>query len=100
MKKGSLNGTKQQVSNGQASSVDRHKPAKKRTPWLGIITAPSVLALIIVKLTFNFALDFLSIELPSYLKYVHHASKTRVSAAVELVILCSHLDLEDRTTKL
>jgi MFS family permease len=54
-------------------------PVKRGTPWIKLITAPSVIALMIVKLTFNYALDFLAIELPSYLKYVHHASKAKVS---------------------
>lgn len=51
---------------------------KKSTPWLKIITAPSVLALIIIKLTFNFGIDFVVILLPTYLKAVHHMSRTKV----------------------
>lgn len=50
-----------------------------KTPWLKIWTSPSVIGLIVLKLTFNYALDFLAIELPSYLKYVHHASRQKVS---------------------
>lgn len=51
---------------------------KRSTPWLKIITAPSVIALIIIKLTFNFGIDFVVILLPSYLKAVHHMSRQRV----------------------
>lgn len=55
------------------------KRASLKTPWLKIITASPVIGLILVKLTFNYALDFLAIELPSYLKYVHHSSRQTVS---------------------
>lgn len=60
-------------------AVSAKKASTTKTPWLTIITAPSVIGLIVVKLTFNYALDFLAIELPSYLKYVHHASRQKVS---------------------
>ena len=52
---------------------------KAATPWLKILTSPSVIGLILVKLTFNYALDFMSILLPSYLDYVHHLSKEKRS---------------------
>lgn len=63
------------TSSAAASAAAANKP----TPWVKILTSPSVIGLIIVKLTFNYALDFLAILLPSYLKYVHHASKGQVS---------------------
>lgn len=63
--------------NGAPAKVSQKRSLK--TPWLKIWTAPPVIGLIIVKLTFNYALDFLAIELPSYLKYVHHASRQKVS---------------------
>lgn len=62
----------------KSSEKSKKKPSLK-TPWLKILTAPSVIGLIIVKLTLNYAIDFLSIELPSYLKYVHHASTQQIS---------------------
>lgn len=49
------------------------------TPWVKILTSPSVIGLIFVKLTFNYSLDFLVVLLPSYLGYVHHLSKETVS---------------------
>ncbi|CAA2962124.1 sialin-like [Olea europaea subsp. europaea] len=57
-----------------------NKIAKKKTPWLKIITSPSVIGLIIAKLTYNFCSDWLNVELPSYLKYVHHAPIQKISA--------------------
>lgn len=55
------------------------EPKPRSTPWLKIITAPSVIGLIVVKLTMNYALDFLAIMLPSYLNNVHHLNKEKVS---------------------
>lgn len=59
----------------------------KSMPWLKILTAPSVICLIVVKLTFNFAIDFLAIELPSYLKYVQHASYQHISLITTLMFI-------------
>lgn len=55
------------------------KPPVEKTPWVKILTNPSVIGLILVKVTFNYAVDFFSILIPSYLAYVHHASKETVS---------------------
>lgn len=59
------------------SPVNSSKTLK--TPWMKILTNPSVIGLILAKLTFNYALDFFAILLPSYLKYVHHATKEQIS---------------------
>lgn len=53
---------------------------EESTPWLLIATNPSVLALTLVKFTYNIAMDFLFIELSLYLKKVHQASTETVSA--------------------
>lgn len=63
----------------QDHSTKDKKQKKDSIPWLKIITAPSVIGLIIIKLTFNFGIDFIAIELPSYLNYVHHLSRQKVS---------------------
>lgn len=71
--------------NANGGTEKNEKPKAKaslKTPWVKILTAPSVIGLIIVKLTFNYAIDFLAIELPSYLKYVHHASTQKISFLV------------------
>lgn len=73
---------KERNSNGLSAERKPKKKASLKTPWLRIITAPSVIALIVVKLTFNYAIDFLAIELPSYLKYVHHASTQKVCSTL------------------
>lgn len=53
--------------------------SNKSTPWLKIILNPTVIAFIIIKTTFNFGTVFLTVFVPSYLKYVHHASRQTVS---------------------
>lgn len=58
------------------------KQLKKRTPWIEIITNPSVIAFIIIKTTFNFGTLFLTVLVPTYLKYVHHADRQTVSELV------------------
>lgn len=55
------------------------KARSKVTPWFEILTNPSVIGFVLVKLSYNYLLDFITIELPSYLKYVHHASNQTVS---------------------
>lgn len=76
-----------------SKSTPKSKETPKKTPWLKLLTSPSVIGLIVVKLTFNYALDFLAIELPSYLKYVHHVSKEKISAittpmfAIQVVLI-------------
>ena len=68
-------------NSGAVMQASQSKPKRSlKTPWLKICTAPSVIGLILVKITFNYAVDFLAIELPSYLKYVHHASRETISA--------------------
>lgn len=61
-----------------AQEESAKKETTQKTPWIKIITAPSVLGLIIVKLTFNYGVDFLAIELPTYLNNVHHATSHQV----------------------
>lgn len=63
----------------QDPKSNEKKQKKDSIPWLKIITAPSVIGLIIIKFTFNLGIDFIAIELPSYLKYVHHLSREKVS---------------------
>lgn len=68
--------------NGTDESVGGHSKtaaSQDSVPWLLIMRSPSVLALIFVKLTYNFPLDFAFIELSSYLKNVHHAPMSLVS---------------------
>ncbi|CAA2962120.1 inorganic phosphate cotransporter [Olea europaea subsp. europaea] len=63
--------------NETSVKVDQAKKAQPlpvKTPWIKIITSPSVIGLIMAKLSFNHANDFMQIELPSYLKYVHAIS--------------------------
>lgn len=67
---------------GKVEKAQTKTPNK--TPWLKIITHPSVIGLIIVKFTANTGLDFLSIELPSYLKYVHHTTTEQVNRKISL----------------
>jgi len=58
---------------------DQIKKSKSSTPWFEILTSSSVIGLILVKLTFNFGLDFMAVQLPSYLDYVHHIEGKEVS---------------------
>ncbi|CAA2962122.1 sialin-like [Olea europaea subsp. europaea] len=64
----------------KANEISVENKTKSKTPWLKIITSPSVIGLIIAKLAYNFCNDFITVELPSYLKYVHHTSMQRISA--------------------
>lgn len=53
---------------------------KPSTPWLLIITNPSVLALTLVKFTYNIGCDFLFIMLPIYFKNAFLAETETISA--------------------
>lgn len=80
----------EEVSSGIEMTEQTTKSKKKQssgTPWIKIITAPSVIGLIIVKVTLNYSGDFLNIELPSYFKYVHHSSKETISAVSTSIAL-------------
>lgn len=72
------------VNQSETSNPLERKTSTKTTgaPWLKIITAPPVIGLVVAKLSFNYAIDFLAIELPSYLKYVHHVTKGKVSFTI------------------
>lgn len=61
--------------------------ASKSTPWLRLLTSPSVLGLCLAKMTINCSADFIAIELPSYLKFVHHASKETISTITSSIAL-------------
>lgn len=50
-----------------------------RTPWMRILFAPSVIGLVIAKLAFSFCNSLITIEIPSYLRYVYHATMQEVS---------------------
>lgn len=61
-----------QVPGGQ-QQIRRPTSKKRPTPWLLILTSPSVLSLILVKFTYQLCMDFAAIELASYLKNAFHA---------------------------
>lgn len=63
------------------SAKKGEQPPKKNTstPWLKIVTNPSVLALTFLKYTYNISMDFFYIELGLYLDNVHKASPQVVS---------------------
>lgn len=65
-------------NNSTPTKQSPKKPSTK-TPWARILTNSSVIGLILVKVTFNCGVDFVSIEVPSYLKYVHHATREQIS---------------------
>lgn len=54
--------------------------ATEPTPWLLIITNSSVLALTLVKFTYNVGMDFFFLEMALYLRKVHQASTETISA--------------------
>uniref|UniRef100_A0A6G1S3M7 Putative transporter C38C10.2 n=1 Tax=Aceria tosichella TaxID=561515 RepID=A0A6G1S3M7_9ACAR len=57
-----------------------NQPAKSSgTPWMLIITSPSVLALTIVKFTYNIGMDFIFLQLAVYLREVHNAPIETIS---------------------
>lgn len=63
----------------QASKIS--PPAEKSgTPWLLIITSPSVLALTAVKFTYNIGMDFIFLQVAVYLREVHNAPIETISA--------------------
>ncbi|CAA2962121.1 inorganic phosphate cotransporter isoform X1 [Olea europaea subsp. europaea] len=53
--------------------------SKIKIPWLRIITSPSVIGFILVKTLYNLWNYFIAVELPSYLKHVHHTSEQTVA---------------------
>lgn len=54
--------------------------SKRSIPWVSIVTNPSVLALALVKFTYNIGMDFMALELPVYLRQVYNASIGTISA--------------------
>ncbi|CAA2962125.1 inorganic phosphate cotransporter isoform X1 [Olea europaea subsp. europaea] len=65
----------------KGNQSDRNSGQNKvKIPWLRIITSSSVIGLIVVKTMFNLWNYFITVEFPSYLKYVHHASIQTISA--------------------
>lgn len=56
-------------------------PSNERlqTPWLKIVTNPSVLALTLVKLCYNIGLDFFVLEIAIYMRNIHDAPVKLVS---------------------
>ena len=56
------------------------KSGKQSTPWLKIMTNPSVLALTLVKFTYNCGMDFIYLMLALYLRDMHGASIETISA--------------------
>lgn len=68
-------------ANGVAQTqTQTTKEAPDSTPWLLIITNSSVLALTLVKFTYNVGMDFFILELALYLRKVHEASTETISA--------------------
>lgn len=63
--------TKKKQHNGQTQTTS--------TPWFLIITNPSVLALTLVKFTYNIGMDFVYLEIAVYLRNAHSASIEKVS---------------------
>lgn len=72
------NGTAEETRQTAAAAEDK-KGGFSETPWLKLMTAPAVLGLVVVKTMMGYALDFMSILLPSYLRYVHHADTETIS---------------------
>lgn len=76
---------------GELAENEQTKIETKKTssgaPWIKILTCPSVIGLCLGKMAVNLASDWLAIELPSYLKYVHHSSKETISLITSLVAI-------------
>lgn len=70
-----------QVDEGELEEIEQQEKSKSTnsTPWLRLFTCPSVIGLCLAKWTINCSADFIAIELPSYLKFVHHAPKETIS---------------------
>lgn len=72
------------VSEEEVKHIDRKKSQDESTigknplSWMSLLTSPAVLVLALSKLTLNSAVDFLNIEIPTYLKYIHNASKLTI----------------------
>lgn len=62
----------------EVAEVYQDSKERASISWIGLLTSPSVIGLAFAKLTLNFAIDFTSIEIPTYLKYVHNASKLTI----------------------
>jgi ACS family sodium-dependent inorganic phosphate cotransporter len=65
------------VANGLKASRPTRGPG---TPWFLIITSPSVLALTVVKFTYNIGMDFIVLQVAVYLREVHNAPIETISA--------------------
>lgn len=58
------------------------KASEDPIPWLLIITCPSVLALTLVKFTYNLGTDFLTLEQATYFKNIHSADMSKISTTM------------------
>lgn len=83
------NNLKLQAQNAAGSVGQKQTGESHSTPWLLIITNPSVLALTLVKFSYNIGVDFLVLELAIYLRQVHQASAETVS--INLLVVCFKL---------
>jgi len=72
-------GTKIEKSRRIKSEIGPSK-SEKSTPWIQIISNSSVLALTLVKFTYNCGMDFVYLELALYLREVHNATIETISA--------------------
>lgn len=68
------------VNQNHNSNKSLKKPSSTSTPWIKIIFNPSVLALSLVKFTYNVGMDFVTLELATYLRQVHNAPMETISA--------------------
>lgn len=60
-------------------TADCKKSSETKTPWIAIVTNPSVIVLTLVKFTYNVGFDFFSLEIAIYLRNIHNAPMTTVS---------------------
>lgn len=69
-----------QVKSQLVISSSSSSSKSSEVPWLEIMTNKSVLALTLVKLTYNACMDLLYLELALYLREIHEASIETISA--------------------
>lgn len=64
---------------GPRGTIAGSQARKPSTPWMRIVTNPSVLALTTVKFTYNIGMDFIVLQLAVYLREVHNAPMETIS---------------------
>lgn len=76
---------KQHQQKATSNNLEKNEQQQQREaipppPWLLIIKNPSVLALTLVKLTYNCGIDFIVLELAIYLDAIYHSPIKTISA--------------------